>query len=239
MRCYLSVLCVLVVALLCGARDGGALPLSVAYVDSVTGTEWAQVAEATGYHHSQYETVCATDGATACTANLPGVELAGWTWATTRQVMELMMDVTGLQGMVRELYDPAYGQTFFIGSTVEAADSTWAPRFLAAFTPTVTTDTYRAVIGWAADGTYIDRNTAYLPEVIDAVQGIDIASRGNLSDTHDDWVSGRLVNPGSPERGAWLFRPAQSVPEPSSLLLLGLGGVFGALSRQRTRRRAS
>jgi hypothetical protein len=30
--------------------------------------------------------------------------------------MELMMDVTGLQGMVRELYDPAYGQTFFITS---------------------------------------------------------------------------------------------------------------------------
>ena len=229
----------LLLLLLSGPTDTCATPLSVAYIDTVTSMEWAQVADATGYHYYQLETVCATDGSTACSSSLPGVELAGWTWATTRQVMELMMSVTGLEGMVRESFDPLYG-TIYIGSTVQEADSTWAPQFLATFTPTIVTDTYQAVRGWAADGVWFDPKSAYLPEVIDAAEGeIDTIGRGGLSDSHGPMIGGTLWNPPSSERGAWLFRPVASVPEPSSLLLLSVGGVLGALYRRRTVKHAT
>jgi hypothetical protein len=225
------------VSLLGVVHDTHATPLSVAYVDTATGLEWAQVADATGYHHYQLATVCATDGSAACSSSLPGVELAGWTWATSHQVMDLLVDAAGLPSEQLNHYfvDPPYG-TVYVPGSVSEIDSTFAPLLLSLFAPTIVTDTYRAVRGWVADGVYHDFHTAWLPEVIDAAGGgLDTAGRGPLSDSHEPMVGGTLANPGSPERGTWLFRPAQSVPEPSTLVLLSVGAL-GAIGAQRRRR---
>jgi hypothetical protein len=215
MRCRLVVGCVLVVVLLCGSRDVGAVPLSVAYVDTVTGLEWAQVSETTG------------------TAYWDARAIDGWTLATLRDVTELILHITGLS-LAGGYVDPYYGDVFTMANA-EEANSAWAPAFLDVFTPTVSTPEYRAVLGWVVDGSPMDRNAAYVPRVLDSAQGADTVSK-NMIDTHTDYVSGRVPSAGTPDRGAWLYR---QVPEPSTLLLLGLGGVLGALSRQRTRRRAS
>ena len=217
------------------AAESGAAPLTVAYLDTLTGMEWAQVGDSTGYHHYQLAGVCATDGATACTSSLPAVELVGWTWATSHQVMDLLVDAAGLPSdqLNRYFFDPPYG-TVYVPGSVSEIDSAFAPLLLSLFEPTIVTDTYRAVRGWVADGIYHDLHSAWLPEVIDAIDGgLDTAGRGILSDSHEPMVGGTLSNPGSPERGAWLFRPAQSVPEPSALLLLAVGGILAARYQRR------
>jgi hypothetical protein len=181
--------------------------------------EWAQVTDATGFAWQDVASVCATDGATACGANLTGVELTGWTWAQVAQVLDLFANATDL---TRDQLSP----------TASGVDSTWAPQFFSMFNPTLVTFTQRAVIGWAADGSILDPRSAFAPEVIDAFAGgLDSASRGALFDREPPFAP-----VGSSTRGVWLYRPVQQVPEPSTLLLMGLGAV-GAL-RWRAHRRS-
>jgi hypothetical protein len=100
-------------------------------------------------------------------------------------------------------------------------DSTWAAQFLSIFMPTLITDTRRAVIGWAADGASFDPRSAFAPEVVDAMAGMpDTAGRGSLFDSQPPFAP-----TGSETRGVWLFRDAQEVPEPSTLLLMGIGAL--------------
>lgn len=202
--------------------DSAALPLSVAYIDTVTGMEWAQVAETTGFAWYEVAGVCATDGATACGTNLAGVELTGWTWAHVAQIIELVANATDL----------TLAQ---LSPTASAANSTWATQFLSIFMPTVITDTHRAVIGWAADGAVFDPRSAFAPEVVDAFagSGTDSAGRGSLFDSQPPFAP-----VGSDTRGVWLFRDAQEVPEPSTLLLMSVGALAGVM-RWRARSKES
>jgi PEP-CTERM motif-containing protein len=190
------------------ASEGAALPLNVAYIDSATGIEWAQVTDTTGFAWYEVAGVCPTDGATACGANLAGVEFNGWTWAQVTQIVGLIANVTDL----------APSQ---FAPTATTVDSTWAAQFLSIFMPTLITDTRRAVIGWAADGASFDPRSAFAPEVVDAMAGMpDTAGRGSLFDSQPPFAP-----TGSETRGVWLFRDAQEVPEPSTLLLMGIGAL--------------
>jgi len=59
------------------------------------------------------------------------------------------------------------------------------------------------------------------PEVVDAMAGMaDTAGRGSLFDSQPPFAPA-----GSDTRGVWLFRDAQEVPEPSTLLLMGVGAL--------------
>ena len=205
---------VLSLVLFGAAAESAALPLTVAYFDTATGMVWAQVADSRGFAWYEVAGVCAADGATACGANLGGAELTGWTWARVSQVLTLFDNATDL----------TLAQ---LSPTASAVNSTWAPQFLSIFMPTVITDTYRAVIGWAADGAVFDPRSAFAPEVVDAIAGmIDSAGRGSLFDSQPPFAP-----VGSDTRGVWLFRDAEQVsgaeqvPEPSTLLLMGIGAL--------------
>jgi hypothetical protein len=213
---------VLSISVFGAVSQGAALPLNVAYVDSATNMEWAQVVDTTGFAWHEVAGVCATDGATACGADLAGVELTGWTWGRVSQILDLFANVTDL---TRDQLAP----------TASMVDSTWASQFLSVFMPTLVTDTHRAVIGWAANGADIDPRSAFAPEVIDALAGAaDSAGRGGLFDSQPP-----LSPAGSDARGVWLFRDAQQVPEPSTLLLLGLGLVSAHRWRAQRKKRSS
>lgn len=211
------VLVVLLSTLVVGVAESRATPITVAYVDTVTGMEWAQVTDSVGFAWWEVAGVCATDGATTCSSNLSGVEFSGWTWAQVSQILDLFADATDL---TRDQFVP----------DVYATNSTWAPQFLNLFTPTQVTADYRAVMGWAANGADIDPRSAFAPEMIDAAAaGLDSAGRGPLTDSAPPFAP-----PGTDYRGVWLFRPSQ-VPEPSTLLLVG----GGALALWRARRKSA
>lgn len=197
--------------------DTHAAPITVAYVDTVTGMEWAQVTDSVGFAWSEVAGACATDGTTACASNLGGVEFSGWTWAQVSQVLDLFSDATDL---TRDQFAP----------DVYATNSTWAPQFFDIFNATQVTDTSRGVIGWAANGAAFDPRSAFAPEMLDqAAAGLDYAGRGALTDTAPPFAP-----PGTDYRGVWLFRPSQ-VPEPSTLLLVGAGALAAAWrSRRKT-----
>jgi hypothetical protein len=231
MRCRRFLVVMLCLCWWGAAAESGAAPWTVAYLDSTTGREWAQLTGSTGFYWWEVDAVCANNGSVACTANLGTVEVAGWTWAITSQVMDLLANVTDLDTsqLSRFEFDPAYG-TVYRPLTVSEVDSTWAPQFLATFSPTLVTATFQAVMGWAADGIYFDPRSAFMPAVIDAAAGgIDTAGRGNLVD------SGAPLSPRGDDAGIWLFRSVTSVPEPSSVALLAVGGALATFYRRRPR----
>lgn len=196
-----------------GARHAAALPLDIAYFDPVSGLEWAQVNDTTLLTWDQVAGVCATDGFSACSSNLGSVELQGWTWATSSQVLSLFVNASDLTP--DQLAD----------QDESAPDSTWASQLLALFDATFAQNGSLWVQGLAADGPSFDPRGAWVPYVIDASGSDDVASRRRI-------VAKYLASEGI---GLWLNRPATSVPEPTtlSLALLGAAGLLAKRVRDR------
>ena len=166
--------------------------------------------------------VCATDGASACSTNLGSVELRGWTWATSTQVLTLFVNATDLTPDQLADQDEA------------APNSTWAAQLISLFGSTYTQSGAVGLQALSADGPSFDPQGAWVPYVFDgAVGSDDIASRRRI-------VAKYFA---SDSTGLWLNRPASlsssssssSVPEPTtlSLTVLGAAGLIARRLRHR------
>ena len=189
-------------------------PLTVAYLDSVSGWEWAQVTDTTGLTWDQISGVCGIDGVSACSADIGTKGLGGWTWATSLQVLSLFADSTDLT--------PAQLQD----GDEDLVNSTWAPQFLSLFNPSYFGEGFHGVAALASDGPSFDPRGTWVPHVIDSngATGEDTASMR--------WVTAQYTP--STSVGVWLHRPGvERVPEPTtlSLAVLGLAGL--AMRRRR------
>lgn len=215
-RCGAFVIC----TLLWSVMPTSALPITAAYYDSSSGLEWAQVSDTASLSWDQLSTVCATDGLAACSANIGTVELAGWTWATSAQVLSLFDAASDLTAA--QLAD----------QTETAAHSTWAPQLLSYFDATFFERGASAVYGMSSDGPSFDPQGAWVPYVFDD-NGMseDTASKRNVI---AKYTSTSTV-------GAWLYKSVEvsTVPEPASLslTLLGAAGLIASRRRQRSHRR--
>ena len=190
-----------------------ATSIAVAYVDPVTGWEWAQAAETVGFSWNEVQGVCATDGVTACNADLEAVGFTGWVWATRDQVRDLFVNATDLTAS--ELAD--YSE--------EQYGSTWAPQFLSLFTPTVGGF---VVNGWSATTSSVLSGPAFTPLVVDhptagprdSADLVSFASKADASNV----------------RGVWLHRAVAPVPDGSDSrgLLIAALAVLIVMSQLRS-----
>ncbi len=55
-------------------------------------TQWRELYETTGLTWAQVAAVCPQDGATPCAGSIGGIDLTGWVWATSDQVLSLLDD---------------------------------------------------------------------------------------------------------------------------------------------------
>jgi hypothetical protein len=196
-----------------GARTAAALPLDTAYIDPVSGLEWAQLEGTTLLTWDQIAGVCATDGVSACSSNVGSVELGGWTWATSAQVLSLFVNASDLTPDQLSDQDEA------------TPNSTWAAQLISLFGSTFTQSGAIGLQALSADGPSFDPQGAWTPYVFDAGAGAeDIASRRRV-------VAKYFASDGV---GVWLNRPA-SVPEPTtlSLTVLGIAGLIARRVRNR------
>jgi hypothetical protein len=168
------------------------------------------VTDTAGLSWNDLNTVCSTG---ICTADFGTVDLTSWRWATADDVRSLL----------NEFIFAATG-TSPLGDFYFELNSTWAPSFFSFFTPLTVSPNGVDLIGTTRDESpALPAFFAVVAQVVSLVDG-DFISIG---------AGGKNFNESF--EGAFLYQPSDStsVPEPASLMLLGLGLVVVAARRRR------
>ena len=197
--------------------SAGAASIGSADIVTVNGIEWAQVDLFIDLSWSQINLAC-PGGVCAGTTQLNGFDMTGWTWATAQEVGD-------------ELFSEISPHPAGIAQYTEE-NSLWAPATfdIVGFRPTFENQVFRYVFGYSSQEYPLDTTTVYFPFIQTAktltgtLDIADTSARGNKTDVQDDL-------------GAWFFRPAAPVPEPSTMLLLviallGVAGVHRKIKSQ-------
>lgn len=170
--------------------------------------EWRQVTDTAGLSWNNANDLC-NSGSGLCSGMVRGVDLTGWTWATSGEVQSLFASFSG-QNV------PDYNEN----------DSTWAPDFFTKFNPTFFVNSLKLIQGLVRNPNAFGSNQAGLlwdsPDVNDIHTFVLLNPAQNRIDT-----------------GLWMYQPASSsvpVPDPSTLSLIGFGLLSLGLARRSSRR---
>ena len=183
------------------------------------GREWLQPADFLGLSWNGVNDACnpAVDG--RCTGEIGGFDLQGWTWASVEDMQALFNFYIGSDELGPELV-----------SVFSEVGTDWAGQIFAdGFRETATfANGALGIYGWTrtlVPGTVNPAYTAGAAWLENTLQ--NQAQTGGVSENQVDFV---LF--GGPI-GVWFYREPESVPAPSTLVLLALGLWLMGLSRRR------
>lgn len=186
-------------------------------VVTVDNKDWAKPADFLSSTWAEVDTVCPRLSDGICSGTLNGFDMNGWTWAS----------VTDVRSMFEGQYiQPTEWENFSLGADIE-----FVQNIIGDFGATRHyLDVLEVLDGWSRDLRVADNysnNYSIWVSVLDCkrtdLDGCDL-------DAVYDYAAPKTVDDN--QVGAWFYRDAISVPEPSSLAIFALG-VAGLMVRRK------